>query len=129
MTLDTDKIRRDFPIIDKKRIIYFDNACMSLRPKQVISAMNSYYEEYPACAGRSAHKLGQLATEAYQNARIKIAKFINTKPNEIVFIRNSTEGINIIAKCFNNRQRTQLKSSSLAAIGKGERCQAPNLLF
>lgn len=100
MTLNTDKIRRDFPIIDRKKIIYLDNACMSLRPKQVIDAMNSYYEEYPACVGRSAHKLGQQATEAYQTARTIIAKFIGAKPNEIVFIRNSTEGINIIAKCF-----------------------------
>lgn len=100
MTLNTDKIRKDFPIIDRKKLIYFDNACNSLRPKQVIEAMNKYYEEYPACAGRSAHKLGQLATENYNLARIKIARFIGAKPNEIIFTRNTTEGINLIAKCL-----------------------------
>jgi cysteine desulfurase/selenocysteine lyase len=100
MTLNTDKIRQDFPIIARKKLIYFDSACNSLRPKQVINAMNSYYEDFPACAGRSAHKLGQLATDAYALARNKIAKFINAKSNEIIFTRNTTEGINLIAKCL-----------------------------
>ncbi len=100
MTLNTDKIRQDFPIIARKKLVYFDSACNSLRPKQVIDAMNQYYEEFPACAGRSAHKLGQLATEAYANARNKVAKFIGAKPNEIIFTRNTTEGINLIAKCL-----------------------------
>ena len=103
MTLNTDKIRQDFPIIARKRLIYFDSACNSLRPKQVIAAMNQYYEEFPACAGRSAHKLGQLATDAYALARNKVAKFIGAKPNEIIFTRNTTEGINLIAKCLDFR--------------------------
>ncbi len=100
MTLNTDKIRQDFPIIARKKLVYFDSACNSLRPKQVIDAMNQYYEEFPACAGRSAHKLGQMATEAYASARNKVAKFMGAKPNEIIFTRNTTEGINLIAKCF-----------------------------
>jgi len=104
MTLNTDKIRQDFPIIARKKLIYFDSACNSLRPKQVIEAMNSYYENFPACAGRSAHKLGQLATEAYALARNKVAKFINAKSNEIIFTRNTTEGINLIAKCLDFKQ-------------------------
>jgi len=95
------KIREDFPIFQSQpKLIYFDNACMSLRPKQVIAAMNAYYEQYPACAGRSQHRLGRAATEAYERARARIAKFINAKPEEIIFTRNTTEGINLVARAL-----------------------------
>jgi len=64
---ELEKIRADFPILTRgisgKPVIYFDSACMSLRPQQVIRAMDEYYEEYPACAGRSIHKLGKRATD------------------------------------------------------------------
>lgn len=101
MALDAEKIRQDFPILGKKfngkPLIYFDNACMTLRPMQVISAANSYYENFPACAGRSAHKIAAKVNEEYAKAREKIAKFIDAKPNEIIFTKNTTEGINLIA--------------------------------
>ena len=104
MALDAEKIRKDFPILQKKfsgkPLIYFDSGCMSLKPQQVLDAMNSYYTDYTSCVGRSAHKLGRIATEEYAKAREKIAKFINAKPDEIVFTRNTTEGINLIANCL-----------------------------
>jgi len=104
--MNVEKIRKDFPILEKKfkgkPIIYFDNACMSLRPHQVIEKMNEYYEEYSACAGRSVHKFGTRVTEEYEKARDMIAKHIGAKkPQEIVFTRNTTEGLNLVAKSLN----------------------------
>jgi cysteine desulfurase/selenocysteine lyase len=102
VSMDIDNIREDFPSLQQefngKPVIYFDNACMTLRPRQVIGAMNVYYEKYPGCAGRSIHKFGNLVTENYDNARERISKFINVKrEDEIVFTRNTTEGINLVA--------------------------------
>lgn len=99
---NVDKIREDFPIfnqtINGKAIIYMDSACMTLRPRQVIEAMNEYYEKYPGCAGRSAHKFGIRVTEEYHKARETIAKFIGAKKTEeIIFTRNTTEGLNLVA--------------------------------
>lgn len=103
--MDIKRIREDFPVLQQKingkPIIYFDNACVSLKPRQVIEAMNEYYEKFPACAGRSIHKLGSMVTEKYAAAREAVAKFINSKANEIIFTRNTTEGINLIAHSLN----------------------------
>ncbi len=102
--MNVEKLRADFPILQKiingKPIIYFDNACMTLRPKQVVEAMNQYYYEYSACAGRSNHKLGTRTTEEYYKSRETIAKFIGAKPKEIIFTKNTTEGINLVANSF-----------------------------
>jgi len=69
-----------------------------LYPKKVINAQNEYYEKYPGCAGRSIHKFGNRVTEEYNKAREIISKFIGAhKPEEIVFTRNTTEGINLVA--------------------------------
>ena len=101
MALNAEKIRQDFPILAKrfnnKPIIYFESACMTLKPQSVLDAMSEYYTDYTACVGRSAHKLGRTATEKYAEARAKIAKFIGAKPEEIIFTRNTTESINLIA--------------------------------
>ena len=102
--LNTDKIRADFNILngkDGKNPIYFDSACMSLKPKCVVDAMNEYYNSYPACAGRSVHKLGDKVTKKVKEARGLIAKFINAKDEkEIIFTRNTTEGINLLVNSF-----------------------------
>lgn len=93
-------LRKDFPSL-KNNIIYFDSACQSLRPRQAISAIKEYYEQYPACAGRSAHKWANKVTDKVWQVRQKIAKFINArKPEEIIFTRNTTEGINLVAHCL-----------------------------
>jgi len=104
--MNISKIREDFPILVKgingKPVIYFDNACMTLRPKQVVEKMDQYYYEYPACAERSHHKLGKKATDEYNNARVQVRKFINARSDkEIIFTRNTTESINLVAKSFN----------------------------
>jgi len=89
--------RDDFPIL-KKDGIYFDNACQSLRPQSVIDAVTSYYTDYSACAGRSSHHLAEIVTKKYEESRLIISKFLNAKgKDEIIFTRNTTEGINLIA--------------------------------
>ncbi len=104
MGINVNKIRKDFPIlsktIDGKPIVYFDNACQTLRPVQVLNKINEYYNEYPACVGRSNHKLSEKATKEVFEARKKVSKFFNAKENEIIFTRNTTEGINLISHAF-----------------------------
>lgn len=99
--MNVEKIRKDFPVLERKikgkPIIYFDNACMSLRPRQVINAADEYYLEYPGCAGRSAHEFGTKVTQKYNEAREQVAKFIGAKKKEeIIFTRNTTEGLNLV---------------------------------
>jgi len=102
MGLNVEKIREDFPVLKReingKPIIYFDNACMTLRPIQVIEKISEYYREYPSCGERSLHKLGKRVDEEMEKARNIIRKFINAKKfEEIVFTKNTTEGINLVA--------------------------------
>jgi cysteine desulfurase/selenocysteine lyase len=97
--MNVDKIRKDFPLLNQRKpLVYFDNACTTLRPTSVLEKMREYYELYPSCGGRSHHKIGERVTEEVLKARITAAKFFNAKnENEIIFTRNTTEGINLIA--------------------------------
>ncbi len=100
--MDIERIRDDFPYLRKRAEmevpIYFDNACMTMKPRQVIDAMNDYYYNFPGCGGRSIHKLGTKVTEAYDNAREEIRRFLNAgRKEECIFTKNATEGINILA--------------------------------
>lgn len=96
-----DQIRQDFKFLKGENSpTYFDNACMSLKPDSVVSAMNEYYEEFPACGGRSSHKYSLKVTQKVKEARGYIAKFINANSEEIIFTRNTTEGINLLTNSF-----------------------------
>ena len=98
--MNIEKIRKDFPILDK--VTYLDSACISLKPIQVINKINEYYNQYPACAGRSAHKLSKKVDEEIYKTRKSIQKFLNAKSEkEIVFTRNTTESINLVARSLN----------------------------
>lgn len=93
-------IREDFPIL--KEVVYLDNACVTLKPKQVIDKINEYYYEYPVCHGRSNHRLAETLNKEITTARKTIQKFFNAKHSEeIIFTRNTTEGINLIASILN----------------------------
>jgi len=99
--------KNDFPALFEKRNekfpIYFDNACMTLKPKPVIDAIMEYYTKFPACGGegRSAHWFSHEINKRIEKSRKSIANFIGAKDDkEIVFIRNATEGINIIANGY-----------------------------
>lgn len=100
--MNLNELRNDFPILQahdgRKPVIYLDTACQSLRPLPVIEAVQRYYLDYPACSGRSMHKLAAKVTEKCQEAREQMARFLGAaKPEEIVFTRNTTEGINLVA--------------------------------
>lgn len=94
---NVEKIRKDFPVLDKK-VVYFDNACMSLKPRQVVEKMNEYYNEYSACAGRSSHALAKRTEAEVEAAREEARKILNARhASEIIFVRNATEGVNLVA--------------------------------
>jgi cysteine desulfurase/selenocysteine lyase len=100
--VNVKKIREDFPILKKeingKPLIYLDSACMTLKPKQVIDALLSYYNDFPVCGGRSVHKMGTEVTIRCDGAREKIKNFLNAdSSNEIIFTKNTTEGLNLVA--------------------------------
>lgn len=95
-------LRDDFPILQQdihgKPLIYFDNAATSQKPRQVLDALRSYYERDNANVHRGAHTLSVRATEAYEAARDKIARFVNARSrHEIIYTRNATEAINLVA--------------------------------
>ncbi len=99
---DVNQIRQDFPILQQKvhgkPLIYLDNAATTQKPKKVINALVEYYENYNSNVHRGVHTLSQTATEHYESVRTRTAQFINAKsPKEIVFTRNATEAINIVA--------------------------------
>lgn len=103
--MDVQKLRKDFPILRKKfegkPIIYLDSACMTLKPKQVIEAMDDYYFNFPACSGRSIHRLSTRLTLECEEARERIRGFLNAeRTEEIIITKNATEGLNIVAKGF-----------------------------
>lgn len=100
--IDIKKIRKDFPILKRKingkPLVYFDNAASSQKPIQVLKAMDDYYLNHNANINRGVHTLAEESTDMYDKSREKIASFINAyKSNEIIFTRNSTEAINLIA--------------------------------
>jgi cysteine desulfurase/selenocysteine lyase len=100
--IDIERIKKDFPILSikphGKRLVYLDNAATTQKPIEVIKAMDKYYEELNANVYRSPHYLSVLSTQAYEEARERVKKFINAKRGEsIVFTRNTTESINFIA--------------------------------
>lgn len=97
MSFDPGAVRPDFPALSGGRI-YLDNACMTLKPRQVLEKMRQYYEEYPACAGRSHHTWAQRVEDEVAGARAQVRKFVGARHDaEIVFTRNTTEGINLVA--------------------------------
>lgn len=103
--LDIQSIRADFPILTQKvngkPLVYFDNAATSQKPKVVIDAIASYYEEINANIHRGVHKLSQLATDAYEISRAKIQNHINAKHNyEVLFTAGTTHGINLVSNGF-----------------------------
>jgi cysteine desulfurase/selenocysteine lyase len=104
-SLDVWKVRKDFPILGRrvhgKPLIYLDNAATAQKPKIVIDAVDQYYSEENSNIHRGVHYLSERATAAYENARDKARSFLNASENrEIVFVRGTTEGINLVAQSY-----------------------------
>ncbi|MFO7172117.1 MAG: cysteine desulfurase [Bacillota bacterium] len=103
--MNVERIRQDFPIlaqlVNGKPLVYLDNAATTQKPRQVIDAIRRYYEEYNANVHRSIHTLGERATAAYEEARAKVAAFIDApEPATCIFVRNASEGLNLVAYSY-----------------------------
>jgi cysteine desulfurase / selenocysteine lyase len=101
-SLDVACVRRDFPLLQREingqRLVYLDSAATSQKPRQVLEAMTRYYERSNANVHRSVYQIAGEATEQYENARHKVMRFVNaTNEREVVFTKNATEGINLVA--------------------------------
>ncbi|MCX6278464.1 MAG: aminotransferase class V-fold PLP-dependent enzyme, partial [Bacteroidetes bacterium] len=108
MPLNIEKIRSDFPILNRqiynRPLVYFDNAASTQKPRQVIDAIRHYYEYDNCNIHRGVHYLSVKATEAYEETRREVKEFINAKhTHEIIFTKGSTESLNLIATTFGKR--------------------------
>ncbi|MDT7581324.1 MAG: cysteine desulfurase / selenocysteine lyase [Pseudonocardiales bacterium] len=118
LALDPATVRADFPILsrtvrDGRPLVYLDSGATSQRPRQVLDAERAFLEQHNAAVHRGAHQLAEEATDAYEAARARIAAFVGADPNEVVFTKNATEGINLVAYAFGNASvRTALGPES-----------------
>jgi cysteine desulfurase/selenocysteine lyase len=113
-TLDVARIRQDFPALDQlvhgKPLAYLDNAASAQTPTQVVDAIRGFYERDRANVHRGVHELSQRATHSYEQARVKVQRFLNAAQlEEIIYVRGATEGINLVASSW-----------GLANIGAGD---------
>ncbi len=118
---DIQRVRNDFPILQRRvngvPLVYLDNAATSQKPASVIRALVDYYEGYNANVHRGAHTLAVEATMAYEEAREKVARFINApSPENVVFVRNTTEAINLVALAW-----------AMERVGEGDRIVATEM--
>ncbi len=108
MSIEVTRIRKDFPILERtvrggKPLAYLDSANTSQKPRQVIDAMDDFYERHNANIHRATHELGEEATQAYEGARLKVARFIGAADeSEVVFTKNVSEAINLVAYSIGN---------------------------
>ena len=119
---DVLKIRRDFPILQTrmngKPLVYLDNAATTQKPQAVIDALVHYYSHDNANIHRGIYALSQRATEAHDAARRTVARFLNARePAECIFVRNATEGINLVALSW---ARANLKAGDEILLGEME---------
>ena len=99
--MNIEDIKKDFPILENKKISYLDSGATTQKPIQVIKEIEKFYENYNANPHRGAYSLSVEATEKYEETRNKIAKFINAKNScEIIFSKNATESLNLIAYSY-----------------------------
>jgi cysteine desulfurase/selenocysteine lyase len=101
--LDVERVRKDFPILERRLagdrpLVYLDSANTSQKPRQVLDVLTEHYERHNANVARAVHQLGEEATAAYENARTKVAGFINAPSrDEVVFTKNASEALNLVA--------------------------------
>jgi cysteine desulfurase/selenocysteine lyase len=105
--LDVETLRKDFPILSRtvrgdRRLVYLDSGATSQKPTAVLNAEREFYELHNAAVHRGAHQLAEEATDAYEGARATVAGFIGARTDEVVFTRNATEALNIVAYAFTN---------------------------
>ncbi|MDQ3404995.1 MAG: cysteine desulfurase [Actinomycetota bacterium] len=122
--LDVETLRADFPILgrtvrDGKRLVYLDSGATSQRPRQVLDAEREFLEQHNSAVHRGAHQLAEEATDAYEAARARIAAFVGVKAEELVFTKNATEGVNLIAYAMGNAS-TSGPEAARFVLGPGD---------
>ena len=123
MALDVDRIRKDFPILDREvrpgvKLVYLDSTATSQKPEPVLRSMESFYRQSNANIHRGVHTLAEESTAMYEQARVKIAKFINAaSAHEVIYTRNTTESINLVAYAWG---RANLQSGDLVILTEME---------
>ena len=102
--LDVERLRRDFPVLQRtlhgRPLVYLDSAATSQKPLAVLDAMERYYHTSNANVHRGVHTLGNEATDAFEAGRVRVAEFIDGDPSGLVFVRNATEGLNLVASSY-----------------------------
>ncbi|CAN2195995.1 csdA Selenocysteine lyase/Cysteine desulfurase [Candidatus Nanopelagicaceae bacterium] len=109
MSFNVAKVRQDFPIFERtirdgKKLVYLDSGATSQKPLSVIEAESNFYKFTNAAVHRGAHQLAEEATDAYEGARLKVANFLGAKEEEIVFTKNATESLNLVAYAMGNAE-------------------------
>jgi cysteine desulfurase / selenocysteine lyase len=103
-SLDIERIRADFPVLKREvngqPLVYLDSAATSQKPRQVMAAMDAYYERSNANVHRGVHALSNEATDVFEASRQRVASFIDADPQGLVFLRNTTEAINLVASSY-----------------------------
>lgn len=114
-SLDESTVKKDFPILSRKfngnPLVYLDSAATSQKPNAVINAITAFYKKHNANVHRGVYELSVEATGQYEGSRKKISEFVGAKPNEIVFTRNATEAINLVA--YSMAQNKEARGSIL----------------
>ena len=122
--IDVRRVREDFPILERSvrgggRLVYLDSAATTQKPLAVLDAERDYYLTSNAAVHRGAHQLAEEATEAFEGARSRIAEFVGAQPDEVVFTRNATESLNLMAYAFSNATAKAAHGAPLPAGAEG----------
>ena len=124
LPLDVEAIRADFPILsrsvrDGKRLVYLDSGATSQKPRSVLDAERWFYENVNAAPHRGAHQLAEEATDLFEGARAAVASFVGVAPDEVVFTKNATEGLNLVTYAMSNAV-TAGPAAARFAVGPGD---------
>ena len=124
-SFDVQRLREDFPLLRRtvrgdQPLVYLDSGATSQKPLTVLDAERSYYEQQNSAVHRGAHQLAEEATDAYEQARAKIAAFIGSSVDEIVFTKNATESINLVTNAFATSPHPRIEGSERFEIGPGD---------
>ena len=119
--LDVEAIRADFPALARtvrndKPLIYLDSGATSQKPVQVLDAEREFYERHNSAAHRGTHLLGEEATDVYEGARAKVAAFLGAGVDEVVFTKNATEAVNLVAYALSSPGRLQVRAGDEVLI-------------
>jgi cysteine desulfurase/selenocysteine lyase len=117
---DPREVRQRFPLLTARReppLVYLDSAATAQKPESVLAAMDDYYRRYNANIHRGIYAIAEQATAAYEDARARLARFIGAPPRELIFTRNSTEAINLVAYAWG---RSALKPGDVVVVTEME---------